>query len=236
MRLNKAIASRGYCSRRKADFLIFNGDVYVDGVIEKNPARQIKSNNIVKIKGQILKDPCPLTYIILYKPIQYVCTLSDPQNRPTILDLLPKNLQNLRLCPAGRLDYFSEGLIILTNDGPLIQHLCHPKYHLPKIYEVIIKGRIHQKQLKEMRSGMQIEGGIKLLPVDVIANEINNNQTKLIMTLRQGINRQIRKMCAAFNLTILKLKRMCIGSLTLGDLKPGEWRVLSLPEIRKLRD
>lgn len=235
VRLNRAIAMAGYCSRRKADELIFAGKVKVNGQIELNPGTQVLPEMKIEVEGKTLSGPQEYEYVILNKPAGYICTMKDPQNRPRANDLLPASLKRKRLCPAGRLDFFSEGLLLLTNDGEVIQKLCHPSCHQPKTYEVIVRGEVAEAQLLEMKKGMMLEGKIRLMPVEVSAKKLDSDKTRLIITLHQGINRQIRRMCAQLNLVILKLRRLSQGSLSLGQLKPGKWRKLSASEIAKLR-
>lgn len=236
-RLNKAIADSGYCSRRKADELIFAGKISVNGIVELNPARRITRNDKISANGkELLGLNNAKYYFMLYKTIHTVCTVSDPEGRSTILDLLPAHLRQIRLFPVGRLDYFSEGLLLLTNDGDFANHLMHPRYHLEKRYLVTIRGKVSEKTLSIMRSGMTLDDdGTPLLPVQVNMNPTFKGNTQLEMILRQGINRQIRRMCQQLGLTILKLKRIAQGTLSLGDLKPGQVRPLNETELAKLK-
>lgn len=236
IRLNKAIAMRGYCSRRKADELIKNGQIKINGMVETNPGRRINPEDKIEINGKKLNKANELIYVLINKPVGYICTLSDPQNRQTVNSLLPPSLQKSRPSPAGRLDYFSEGLLLLTNDGHAIQQLCHPRHHQPKSYEVIIRAVPTAFQLKKIREGLTLSDGIELAPIEINATALPDGNTKLIMTLHQGINRQIRRICADFGWVILKLKRISQGSLQLGSLKPGEWRKLTQKEINALYD
>lgn len=237
-RLNKAIADRGICSRRKADILIFEGKVKINGIAAKEPGIRVYKTDIIEVNGKTLPCSCPLATVVINKPVHCVCTLEDPQNRNKITDFLPEDLKNLRLYPVGRLDYFSEGLIILTNDGFLAQRLCHPSFHLPRTYEVVIRGEITDAMLKIMKNGMTIKNGpenTRLMPVEAGIISQKNGICVLKLVLYQGINRQIRKMCDALGLTILKLKRIAIGNLKLGSLKSGECRKLDAKEIKELK-
>ena len=235
VRLNRAIASHGICSRRKADLLIFGGQVKVNNVCELNPARRVKSDDLIEINGQRLKKRPPLIYLMMNKPIQTVCTVQDPDGRPTIMDYIPGEYLPARLYPVGRLDYFSEGLLILTNDGEMAHHLMHPSFNLAKGYEVIIRGFVQPKILKAMRDGVVLDSGKKLFPVTVKNQQLFDGNTRLFITLYQGINRQIRRMCEKFNLTILKLKRVTEGPLSLGNLHVGHVRTLTDNEIVLLK-
>lgn len=230
-RLNKAIAQSGFCARRKADALIFAGRVKVNGRTEKNPGRKVFSGDLLEVDGKVLAKTDKKIYVMMNKPPAIVCTVSDPQSRETILDILPPELKKYRLYPVGRLDFFSEGLLLLTNDGQFAQKMAHPSFHQSKEYEALIRGPVEKSAINIMRSGMTLDDGKKLLPVEARARLLKNGDTLLNMTLRQGINRQIRKMCASFGLVILRLKRIRQGALLLGDLPRGACRMLSAEEL-----
>ena len=234
LRLNKAIAASGLCSRRKADEFILAGRVVVNGVPEVNPGRQVQPSDAVAVDGRLLNAVQNFCYLMLYKPVQVVCTVSDPEGRPTVMDYLPEDVRKLRLYPVGRLDYFSEGLLLLTNDGQLAQRLTHPRHHQPKVYEVLVRGAVPGAALAAMRRGMVLAEGEKLMPVEVDARPAANG-TLMRMVLHQGINRQIRRMCRDFGLTILRLKRVAQGPLELGRLAPGAARHLSTVEVAALK-
>ncbi|MCR5813450.1 MAG: rRNA pseudouridine synthase [Desulfovibrio sp.] len=234
-RLNKAIAQSGLCSRRKADELIFQGKVKVNGQIVLDPSRRIEKNDCLEVSGKKLVLAQQPVYLMLHKPIQTVSTAHDPEGRTTVLDLLPESYRSMRLFPVGRLDYFSEGLLLITNDGDLANALIHPSFHLPKTYHVTVRGFVPKESLSRMQNGMRLEDGTQLLPVPVHAKSLGHNTTLLSMTLHQGINRQIRKMCEQENLTILKLVRVAFGPLGLGDLAQGKVRELTPSELSALR-
>lgn len=189
IRLNKTIAQAGYCSRRKADELIFSGQVLVNGCVEQNPARHVLPDDAITVNGHPLSAAQEFCYLLLHKPVQTVCTVSDPEGRPTVMDCLPATLQGLRLYPVGRLDYFSEGLLLLTNDGELAQRLTHPRHHQPKMYEVLVRGPVNAGALERMRRGMRLAEGEDLLPVEVEKKETQEGDSLLQMVLRQGLNR-----------------------------------------------
>lgn len=235
VRLNKTIAQAGYCSRRKADELIFSGRVLVNGQVEQNPARHVLRDDVVLVDGRVLSAAQGFRYLILHKPVQTVCTVSDPQGRATVMDCLPPALRELRLYPVGRLDYFSEGLLLLTNDGELAQRLTHPRHHQPKQYDVLVRGAVDAAALALMRRGMRLAEGEYLLPVEVEKRETQAGDSLLRMVLRQGVNRQIRRMCRDLGLTILRLQRIGQGPLTLGNLKPGTARELTDGEVAALK-
>lgn len=231
-RLNKAIAAAGFCSRRKADELIFAGRVAVNGRKEINPACQVSAQDRISVDGQPLERRQPCLYYLLHKPVQVVCTLHDPQGRPTIVSLLPDEARKARVYPVGRLDYFSEGALLLTNDGQWANRLMHPRHHIPKEYDVLVRGQVSAAFLEQVRRGMRLSDGTPLLPAEITAQPAQAN-TRLRIVLHQGINRQIRRMCADGGLTILRLRRIRIGHLKLGSLPKGELRPLTPEEIAR---
>ena len=239
LRLNRAIAMAGICSRRKADELIQAGRVAVNGEIVAEPGRRIDPrSDRVMVNGDPIAVPLPdagHAYYLLHKPIETVTTASDPQGRTTVLDLLPQDIREKRPVPVGRLDYFSEGLLVLTTDGDLTHRMTHPSHHMDKVYEVKVRGDLGKRELNVMRSGMRLKEGEKLAPVQAEVLWAKGKSSLLRLVLGQGVNRQIRRMCRDLDLTVLKLKRVSQGPLSLGDLPPGKWRPLSKAEIRKLR-
>ncbi len=241
LRLNKAIALAGVCSRRKADELIQQGLVQINGDTVLTPGLSIDpAHDVVAVRGQILDLPhasAGHAYILLHKPVKIVTTVSDPQGRPTVLDMLPPELRQRRLFPVGRLDYFSEGLLLLTTDGDLAYRMTHARFHLPKVYHVRVRGLVADSILESMRQGMTLAEGERLAPVPARVLEIDRlaPATILELTLIQGVNRQIRRMCRDLQLTVLQLTRVSQGPLLLDDLKPGAWRRLSPEEYDALR-
>lgn len=234
-RLNKAIAYAGLASRRGADALILDGRVTVNCVVVTEPGTRITPGDIVAVDGKPLSGPKSEghTYIMLNKPVHVVSTARDPQGRQTVLDLLPETYAGRRLYPVGRLDYFSEGLLLLTDDGDLTLRLTHPRYHLPKTYHVRVKEEPSPAALDAMRSGMTLAEGEKLAPVTVRMLETPGYVME--MTLKQGLNRQIRRMCRDLHLTILRLTRVSSGPLRLGDLPAGAARELTRQELAALK-
>ena len=238
IRINKAIAQAGVCSRRKADELIALGRVEVNGTTITSPGVKVDPG-----KDTISVDGAPITksrqnspiYLLLNKPVRTVTTARDPQGRKTVLDLLPKRYSEQRVFPVGRLDFYSEGLLLLTTDGDLTQKMTHPGYNHPKTYEVDVLGTITQDMLTRMRKGMRLAEGERLRPVDVKIISRKGKKSTLSMVLRQGINRQIRRMCRDLDLKVLKLKRTGQGPLQLGDLEPGGCRELTRDEVRDLK-
>ncbi len=247
-RLNKVLADAGICSRRKADEYIFAGKVKVNGVIVDNPGTQINLNqDLVIFNGKKIEfiQEKKFSYLLLHKPIAIVSTAKDPEGRETVLDLLPQAFKAKRLYPVGRLDYFSEGLILLTDDGDLAHRLTHPSWHLPKLYEVSVRTNFSDFNLdnclKKIKKGMTLAEGEKLAPVQVkvleeqFSKHHNQYHFVLEMELIQGINRQIRRMCRDLDLTILKLKRIAQGPILLGNLPIGKIRELTPNEVNTLK-
>lgn len=233
LRLNKVIAQSGICSRRKADELIARGRVRVNGAPAEAGMR-VSSRDSVTVDGQPLSHAQKHVYLMLNKPVQVVSTAFDPQGRKTVLDFVPKKFRGLRLYPVGRLDYFSEGLIILTNDGPLAQQLMHPSCSQGKTYEVLVRGNALEKALDIMRRGMVLAEGDRTAPVKITTGTTPRGNTALTFTLHQGLNRQIRRMCRDVGLTILKLRRISEGPLRLGNLAVGAIRELTPREVELL--
>jgi 23S rRNA pseudouridine2605 synthase len=240
IRLNKFLSRSGICSRRRADELIAAGRVAVDGdVVSQLGLRIDPERERVSVDGVPVAAPgadqSGHIYLALHKPTCVVTTLSDPENRATIVDLFPDKLRNRRILPAGRLDYLSEGLLLLSTDGDFLNRITHPRYHLPKTYTVKIKGGLARNKLEAMRGGMRLEDGVDLAPVPVrILDSPGKGIHWIQLTLRQGINRQIRRMCHKLDWTVLRLIRTAQGPVELGDLQPGNCRHLTRDEVRAL--
>lgn len=234
-RLNKAISNTGYCSRRKADELIFTNHVSVNGIICSNPAQRINTNDDILIDGERLdRSQTTKVYLLLNKPVQIICTLKDPEGRKTVIDILPNKFRHIGLYPVGRLDYFSEGLLLLTNDGEFANMMAHPKFNHTKCYDVLVRGNVSKDIITNIEKGATLNDGTTLLPIKVSSRKLNNGLTLLTMTLSQGINRMIRKLCDKYGLTILKLKRISQGPLKLGSLPTGSCRELTNEELKML--
>jgi 23S rRNA pseudouridine2605 synthase len=231
-RINKYIASTGYCSRRKADELIREGRVKVNDKVISELGFYVREKDRVYIDNKFVK-PLELQYYRFYKPAGYITTSDDEKGRRTIYDLLPENLHHLK--PVGRLDRESTGLIILTNDGDLINSLTHPSVKVPKLYRVSIKGKISQNDIDTMYKGIEIEKGkIAYAQVDVL--EIDNNSTVMEILLYQGMNRQIRKMLEYLGYEVVTLKRIQHAIFTLDGLKRGEFKPIKPGQIKDLRN
>jgi 23S rRNA pseudouridine2605 synthase len=231
-RLNKYIASSGLCSRRKADELIESGVVMVNGKKVTELGFSVKPKDKVFVNGKLIH-PVKHEYYRFYKPAGYITTAEDEKGRKTIYDLLPENLHKLK--PVGRLDKDSTGLIILTNDGDLINELTHPSVKVPKLYRVSINGKISQKDIDTMYKGIEIEPGkIAYAQVDVL--DFDNSSTVMEIVLHQGLNRQIRKMFEYLGFEVVTLKRIQHATITLEGLKRGEFKPIKPGQIKDLRN
>lgn len=234
-RLQKFISRAGFASRRKAEELILEGRVKVNGEVIRTLGVKIDpEKDVVEVDNKIIK-PEKKLYIALYKPVGYLSSLYDPFGRRTIKDLLKGKLSS-RVYPVGRLDFDSEGLLLCTNDGEIANLLIHPRYKIPKIYEVLISGIPKEEELKKLREGVILEEG-KTLPAkfEIVWKNSKTKRSLLKVVLYQGWKRQIRRMLALFGYEVLKLKRVQIGEIRLGNLKPGEFRFLSDEEIKWLK-
>ncbi len=237
-RLNKYISNSGLCSRRRADELIAEGRVKINGAIAIQGAR-VEENDIVLIDDKEIQKQERNVYLLLHKPIHVLSTVNDPEGRETVLDILPEKYKNFRLYPVGRLDYFSEGLIFLTNDGEIAHKLMHPKHNLARIYRVRVRKETNvpiERLLNDMQKGMTLQDGTKLAPVfsEIFSRKENKGEFDIEFTLYQGVNRQVRRMCEEKSLTILRLMRISHGPLYLNGLANGEVRELNEDEIKEL--
>ncbi|MBQ8458781.1 rRNA pseudouridine synthase [bacterium] len=231
-RLNKYIASSGLCSRRKADELIESGVVMVNGKKVTELGYGVQAKDKVFVNGKMIH-PVKHEYYRFYKPAGYITTSDDEKGRKTIYDLLPENLHHLK--PVGRLDRESTGLIILTNDGDLINELTHPSAKVPKLYKVSINGKITQDDINKMYKGIEIEQNkTAYAQVDVL--DFDNNSTTMEILLYQGLNRQIRKMFEILGYEVVTLKRIQHATLTLEGLKRGEFKPIKPGQIKDLKN
>ena len=232
MRINKFIALSGVCSRRKAEEFILDKMVKVNGQIVTNLATDIKPSDVVLLNDQVIKPTSQNVYYMLNKPKGYITTMNDDRNRKTITDLLGDI--DKRVFPIGRLDYDSEGLLFLTNDGELTYKLTHPRFEIPKKYIVKIEGEIKESELAVLRAGVVID---KVRYNKCKAKLINfeNNISKIEIILSEGKNREIRKMFEAIGKEVIFLKRIEMAGIRLGGLKRGEIRPLKDYEIEHLK-
>ncbi|MBZ0257497.1 rRNA pseudouridine synthase [bacterium] len=231
IRLNKLLAGRGLCSRREADRWIEQGRVSIDGIVCRELGVCVDPDvQQIKVDGAILPTQPKLMYIALNKPRGVVSTRRDPQGRKTVMNLLSKDLVKAGVFPVGRLDADSEGLILLTNDGDWSQFLMHPSGEIWKEYRVETNAALTPKQTNRLREGVIIEGQ-RTLEAKVKAIKETNG---FYISIREGRNRQIRKMCKVVKVEISRLQRIRIGRIELGDLPSGQWRPLNKHEIESI--
>ena len=231
-RLNKYIASSGLCSRRKADELIEQGVVFVNGKKVTELGYLVDEKDKVFVNQKLVR-PVKHVYYKFYKPAGYITTCDDEKGRKTIYDLLPENLYNLK--PVGRLDKDSTGLLILTNDGDLINELTHPSVKVPKVYIVSVDAKMHPHEFEQMAKGIEIEPG-KIAFADVTLLEADNKHTLMQIVLYQGMNRQIRKMIEYFGYEVKSLKRIQHATIQLEGLRRGEFKPIKPQQIKELRN
>jgi len=220
MRIQKYLAHAGLTSRRRAENLVVESRVMVNGLVATIGQVIDEDKDVVVVNGQTITLDEPELYYLLNKPRAVVSTVSDPQGRKTIMSFLPPSFRG-RLYPVDRLDYDSEGLMLLTNDGDLAYRLTHPKFMVEKTYSVQIKGTLSPANIGRFKAGIVVEGR-KTAPAQLEIIESDPKRTWFSMTIHEGRNRQIRKMCAALGLSVTRLIRTHLGPYELGDLKPGE--------------
>lgn len=233
-RIQKVLASTGEYSRRQVEAFIDERKIKVNGVVVT--AKGMKVHPIedrIQVAGKAFqyKSHEPVVALLLNKPRAVMVTRQDPEGRKTVFDLLPKKYQNLK--PVGRLDFNSQGALILTNDGDLILKLTHPRYHLAKIYEVKLSSLIDEKQISRLEKGILLDG-VRTLPAKVKVIRKSANGSSVLMTLEEGKNRQIRRMCQAVGLTVKELRRVAIGPIKLKNLRSGQFRSLNNREVKLL--
>jgi 23S rRNA pseudouridine2605 synthase len=232
MRLAKHLAHAGVASRRAAEILVVSGRVRVDGELVRDPARDVDERHRVEVDGQPLDGPELRVVYAVHKPVGVVSTARDTHARPTVVELLAE--ERRRLYPVGRLDADSSGLILLTNDGALAQRLTHPRYEVPRTYRARVAGApVGERALSALRAGVALDDG-PTAPARV--RRVGSAGSELELTLREGRNRQVRRMCEAVGHPVLALRRVAFGPLRLGALAPGAYRRLGEAELRRLRE
>ena len=233
-RIQKIMAQGGIASRREAERLILDGRVTLNGkVVVELGTKADTDNDYIKVNGKLITRPEPKTYVMLFKPRGYVTTSKDPEGRPTVMELLEK--VKVRVFPVGRLDYDTEGLILCTNDGDLAHRLQHPSHEIPKTYLVKVDGVPTQEGVLKLRNGVKLRDGMTApARVKIIKKAEANSWLEII--IHEGRNRQIKRMFEAIGHSVIKLKREGLAFLTLGDLKPSEFRHLTSEEIKKLKE
>jgi pseudouridine synthase len=234
-RLQKILSQYGIASRRQAEQMILDGQVRLNGaVVDELGTKADPNSDRIEVNGKLLQgDRQPeQIYLLLNKPRSFICTRHDPKGRRTVMDLLPKNFHYLY--PVGRLDYDSSGLLLLTNDGDLANQLLHPRHHVTKTYMVWVRGNPSKETLNKWRQGVMLDGKPTLpAQVKIVASEAG--KTKLKLELKEGRNRQIRRVAEKLGLEVLELRRVAIANLTLKDLAPGHYRLLNQQEVQQLR-
>jgi 23S rRNA pseudouridine2605 synthase len=229
MRLAKHLAHAGAASRRGAEQLIAQGRVTIDGQVVTDPARDVGPDDRVVLDGRPLAGEAERAVYALHKPVGVLSTARDTHGRPTVVGLVPSG--GLRLYPVGRLDADTSGLILLTNDGELANRLTHPRYEVPKTYRArVARGPVGARALRALREGVELEDG-PTAPARV--RRLGAEEIEL--TIHEGRNRQVRRMCAAVGHPVRALQRVAFGPLRLGDLTPGAHRRLSAAEVERLR-
>ena len=233
MRINKFLAEQGVASRRGSDEIIAAGRVTINGKTAQ-AGDDVKDDDSVLVDGKMLSHKVKYEYYLLNKPKGYLCTVSDDKGRKTVMDLLPAGAG--RVFPVGRLDYDTEGMLILTNDGDLAYRLTAPQSEIAKTYLVRVDGSVSDIQLNRLRAGVEIERGVVTKKCKVTVTETNKKFTKLRVVLTEGKNREIRKMFEAVGKQVAFLKRLKIGELSLTGLDRGTVRKLSEEEIYYLKN
>ena len=233
VRLQKYIADCGICSRRKAEELILQGKIKVNGkTVSKLGIKVAVGKDIVEYNGSKINLQSKYIYILLNKPIGYVTTAKDQFGRESVLDLVKTKE---RIVPVGRLDMYTSGALILTNDGNFVYKITHPKHEIEKTYTVTLKGIIKDEEIEMLKNGVKIEDYItKPAKVKILKIDKEKNQSRLEITIHEGKNRQVRKMCEAVGHSVLALHRSKIAEIGVKNLELGKWRYLSKQEVNKI--
>ena len=231
-RLQKVIARSGICSRRKAEELILEGKVYVNGELCTTLGTKVSGNDEIEVDGKLLEFEDKVYYVI-NKPKGCICSSNDDRDRRTVLDYLdiPQ-----RVYTVGRLDYDTSGVLLLTNDGDFCNQMIHPRYHLPKTYLVNLQGTLTQDDIRLLRKGLKTNiGDFRPAKAKVISNDVTRDRTIFELTIMEGKNHQVKNMMEALGHQVRKLHRVRFGSIEVNDLKPGEYRRLKPYEVKQLK-
>ena len=232
MRLQKYLALSSVASRRGAEAMIAAGRVSVNGQVVTVMGVEVNEGDIVAVDGAAVSPDAAFVYILLYKPRSVVSTVHDPQGRRTVLSFLPK--MPVRLYPVGRLDYDTEGALLLTNDGELAHRMTHPSYEVEKVYRVRLSGYLTDEQVSRLRQGIELDDGLTA-PAQVEMLSRAANESLLTLTLHEGRNRQVKRMVEAVGHRVVALERLQVGLIGLEGLQPGQWRYLTAQEVEHLR-
>lgn len=234
VRLQKFLANSGVASRRKCEELILEGKISVNGKVIKELGKKIDPTvDKVEYCGKLIQNTEKLVYILLNKPIGYVTTANDQFNRDTVLDLVKIKE---RVVPVGRLDMYTSGALILTNDGDFVYRVTHPKHEITKTYTVTLHGIITNEAVERLRNGVEIDDYVtRPAKVKILKTDEEKNISRLEITIHEGKNRQVRKMCEAVGSKVIALHRSKIGNIGVKDLKLGNWRYLSESELKQFK-
>ncbi|QSV44764.1 pseudouridine synthase [Geobacter benzoatilyticus] len=233
-RLQKILSQAGVASRREAERMITDGRVMINGApVTELGTKADPSRDNITVDGKPVTVEEKRVYILLNKPVGYMTTLKDPEGRPIVTDLL-KGL-GVRVFPVGRLDYNTEGLLLLTNDGEWANSLAHPRHEVDKEYLVRVRGTVTREQITRLEQGVELEDG-KTAPARVAVTKQSDNNTWISITIHEGRYRQVRRMCEAVSLSVVRLRRIRYGALAIGELKLGEYRRLTPGEVAALAD
>ena len=232
-RLQKYLAQCGVAARRKCEELVLQGRVQVNGVTVTELGTKINpEKDKIKFDGKDIKQSPKLVYILLNKPIGYVTTADDQFGRDTVLDLVKVKE---RIVPVGRLDMYTSGALILTNDGDFVYQVTHPKHEIEKTYTVTIKGIVQNSEVEQLRNGIKIDDYItKPARVKILKTDTEKGISRLEITIHEGKNRQVRKMCEAVGRKVLALHRSKIGGIGVKDIELGKWRYLTANEVQQI--
>ena len=227
IRLQKYLADCGVASRRKCEQFILDGLVEVNGKVVQELGTKVNEKDEVKFKGKVLKPVENKVYILLNKPIGYVTTVKDQFGRDTVLDLVKVKE---RVVPVGRLDMYTSGALILTNDGEFINKYTHPKNEIDKTYNVTVSGKITKEEVEKLKNGVELDDGYITKPakVKILKIDEEKNISRVQIVIHEGKNRQVRRMCEAIGKKVLALHRSKIGNIDVKDLKLGEWKYLNV--------
>lgn len=233
-RLQKVMASCGVASRRKCEEYILAGRVKVNGVLVTELGTKVGKKDEILVDGKQINKQQHV-YYVLYKPTGYLTSVSDPKGRRTVMDLIDPETKKTRIFPIGRLDYDTSGVLLLTNDGDLSYKLTRSQKEVEKVYQVRVSGIVDQKAVTSLIKGVEIDGVMtKRASVEILDFDRKNSSTLLKITITEGRNRQVRKMCEAVGYEVKKLKRLSFGGITLDGLSVGEYRALKPHEIKVL--
>lgn len=234
MRLQKFLANAGVCSRRNAEELILSGKVQVNGkIVTELGTKIVTEQDSVFVQNKLIKLTNEFKYILLNKPVGYVTTVKDQFDRPIVTDLI-KNV-DVNLLPVGRLDMYTSGALILTNDGDFIFKVTHPKNEIEKTYNATVRGIVTDEDVEKLKAGVQIEDYISgIAKVKILKVDKERKISRIEITIHEGKNREVRKMCEAIGKKVIALHRSRINQINVKDLKIGEWRYLTDKEVLQL--